>query len=104
MSKKIVMYIVMSIVASIVTTVGSFTFKDKSRGPEKITLVVQHPDDCFLLEPTPMSAGMGMGANIVNVVPGKNTFKFDCNGKPVTVVKDVKPEEHIWSVNPNASE
>lgn len=100
MSKKIVMYILMSVVATIVSTVGSFMFKDKSQEDRQM-LVVQHPDGCYLLEPRSIADGMSTVVDAVNVKPGKNTFKFDCNGKQIEVVKDVKPGETMWNFEPD---
>ena len=89
----------MSAVASIVATVGSFGFK-QSNTPDKQMLIVQHPDQCFLLEPKPIADGMTTGADVVSVPPGKNTFKFDCDGKQIELSKDVKSGESIWKADP----
>ena|SRR2546421_5787448 len=96
MSKKIVMYILMSVVASIITTVGSINCKDKPE-QERQVVIVQHPDGCFLLEPKVLADGMSTSADVVSVVPGKNTFKFDCNGKQIEIQKDVKAGETMWT-------
>ena len=93
------MYILTSLVITIVTTVGSFMFKDTPEKP-KTMLIVQHPDSCFLLEPSPLAVGASSGADVVSVEPGKLTFKFDCEGKQIEVKKDVKVDDHIWRANP----
>lgn len=98
MSKKIVMYILMSVVASVVATVGSMTCKDKPE-EERQVLIVQHPDGCYLLEPKSIADGMSTSADVVNVPLGKNTFKFDCDGKQVEIVKDVKSGETMWTAD-----
>lgn len=99
MSKKIVMYILTSLVVTIITTVGSFIFKDTTEKP-RVMLIIQHPDSCFLLEPSPLAAGMSSGADVVSVEPGKHVFKFDCEGKQIELNKVVKEDEHIWHANP----
>ena len=93
------MYILMSAVASIVATVGSFTFRTKN-GHEKVTLVVQHPDQCYLIEPNPISNVSAPGADIVLVEKGNRTFRFDCDGKQLAVDKDVEPGDNIWRIDP----
>ena len=98
-SKKIVMYILMSIVSSIVMTIGSFTCKDKE-GKGKVILIVQHPDSCFLLEPNALAPGQSTSADIVSVPLGKIKFKFDCDGKQVEIEKYVQSGQSMWKVDP----
>lgn len=92
------MYLLMSLVASIVSTIGTFTCKDASN--DKVTLVVQHPDGCFLTDPSPVAGGLSTGADIVAVKPGKTVFKFDCGGKKIEVAKDVQPGVLSIKVDP----
>ena len=104
MSKRIVMSILMSIVSTIVMTVGSFTCK-KGGGQDSgdsTVLAVQHPDECMLMEPQSLPMSVGEGTTLVKVSPGKVHFVFDCNGKSVEVDHDVKDSEHIWKFQPDA--
>lgn len=98
MSKRIVMSIVTSLIVTIITTIGSFTCKDK--GSDGIMLIVQHPDTCFLLDPNPLAAGMSTTADMVSVKPGVHTFQFDCDGKQFAIKKDVEPGHTIWNIDP----
>jgi len=96
MSKKWVMYILFSLVASGVATIGQMDCKEKAEA-ERQPLIIQHPDGCFLMEPKAIADGMTTGADIVNVSPGRNTFIFDCNGKQIQIEKDVKAGETMWT-------
>jgi hypothetical protein len=101
-SKKIVMYIVYSVVTSIVMGIGAFF--NKTSGPDKVMLVIKHPDGCFLVEPNALAAGTSTDSDIVSVPVGKNTFKFDCDGKPYTVEKEVEAGHLIWTVDPTGKD
>jgi hypothetical protein len=98
MSKRIVMSIMASLVASIVCTVG--TFSCKPDGPAKVTVIVQHPDNCYMLDHSPMAAGLSTGADMVSVKPGMNSFTFDCEGRQSIVKKEVKEGQLMMSVSP----
>ena len=96
MGKKWLMYILFTTVASGVATVGSLDCKKKPEDQRQI-LVVQHPDSCYLMEPKSITDGQSTSVDVVSVAPGKNTFKFDCNGKEIEIQKDVKAGESMWT-------
>jgi hypothetical protein len=98
MSKRIVMSLMCSLVASIVCTVG--TFSCKPDGPNKVTVIVQHSDNCFMTDPSPLAAGLSTGADMVSVKPGMNSFTFDCDGRQSIVKAEVKEGQMMMRVTP----
>jgi len=101
MSKRIIMSLLGSLVASAVVTVGTCGM---NQGGDKVTVAVQHPDSCFLLSPKPLAEGLSTTGDIVSVKPGLTIFKFDCDGKQLQVSKEVKEGELTMTVDPTGKQ
>ena len=97
MGKKLINYALLSIVITIVTTIGSYTCKGQDSDTQ--TVIVQHPDGCFLLDPKPLT-GISEAGDVVNVKPGQVKFEFDCNGQDYKVQREIKEGDFTVRIDP----
>lgn len=90
-----------SLATSLVVWLGTLGMNSSDSG--KVSVVVVHPDSCFLLSPKPVADGLTSAGDIVSVKPGRNSFKFDCGQGEVEVVKDVKQDQLTLNIDPSGS-
>lgn len=88
----------LSMVAGIVATVGSFRCKGEGES-EAAMVMIQHPG-CLMVEPSGSMTNLQSVASTVKMKPGLNHFEFDCEGREVEADYEATGKEHWLTFDP----